>query len=78
MDNIYLSLKNIFSNNNINIENIDNNISMIENGIIDSMTFVNILLTIEEEFNTEIDFENIELQSISSINGLIKYIKENT
>lgn len=60
----------IFTENNINFNNINENDSLISNGIIDSMTFVNILLAIEEKLNIEIDFENIDINSIVTINSL--------
>lgn len=60
----------IFTENNINFNNINENDSLISNGIIDSMTLVNILLAIEEKLNIEIDFENIDINSIVTINSL--------
>ena len=50
----------IFAENNINLKNISEDESLISNGIVDSMTFVNI----------EIDFENIDINSIVTINSL--------
>lgn len=74
MDTIRQTIKDIFTANNIDISNIDENKSLIESGIIDSMTYVNILLEIEASLNIEIDFENIDLASIVSIKGLCDYI----
>ena len=74
MDTIRQTIKDIFTANNIDISNIDENKSLIESGIIDSMTYVNILLEIEDSLNIEIDFENIDLASIVSIKGLYDYI----
>lgn len=74
MDTIRQTIKDIFTANNIDISNIDENKSLIESGIIDSMTYVNILLEIEDSLNIEIDFENVDLDSIVSIKGLCNYI----
>lgn len=74
MDNIKQTIKDIFASNNIDISNIDEDKSLIESGIVDSMTFVNILLEIEESLNIEIDFEKVDLASIVSIDGLVSYI----
>lgn len=74
MDTIRQTIKDIFTANNIDISNIDENKSLIESGIIDSMTYVNILLEIEDSLNIEIDFENVDLSSIVSIKGLCDYI----
>lgn len=74
MDTIRQTIKDIFTANNIDISNIDENKSLIESGIVDSMTYVNILLELEESLNIEIDFENVDLASIVSIKGLYDYI----
>lgn len=60
----------IFAENNIDINNVNGSVSLISSGILDSMTFVNILLSIEDELNIEIDFENIDINSIVTINSL--------
>lgn len=60
----------IFAENSINLKNISEDESLISNGIVDSMTFVNILLAVEEKLNIEIDFENIDINSIVTINSL--------
>ena len=68
----------IFAENNINIDNINEDDSLIAKGILDSMTFVNILLAIEEELNIEIDFENIDINSIVTINSLCDAVSKIT
>lgn len=74
MDTIRQKIVDIFANNSIDVLSVDENKSLIESGIIDSMTYVNILLEIEDSLNIEIDFENVDLASIVSINGLCNYI----
>lgn len=74
MDTVKQKIRDIFTANNIDISNIDENKSLIESGIVDSMTYVNILLELEESLNIEIDFENVDLSSIVSIKGLYDYI----
>ena len=68
----------IFEQNDISLQNINENTSLISNGIVDSMTFVNILLAIEEELNIEIDFENIDINSIVAINSLCDTVSKIT
>ncbi len=68
----------IFAENNINLKNISEDESLISNGIVDSMTFVNILLSIEEKLNIEIDFENIDINSIVTINSLCDALSKMT
>lgn len=68
----------IFEQNDISLQNINEDTSLISNGIVDSMTFVNILLAIEEELNIEIDFENIDINSIVTINSLCDAVSKIT
>lgn len=68
----------IFEQNDISLQNINEDTSLISNGIVDSMTFVNILLAIEEELNIEIDFENIDINSIVTINSLCDTVSKIT
>lgn len=75
MDSIKQQIIEIFKNNDINLNLIDENKSLIEAGIVDSMTFVNILLELEDIFNIEIDFEKVDLTNIVSLKGLYYYIK---
>jgi len=49
-----------------------------ESGILDSLSFAELVVVIEEVFNTEINFENIEdWQSVSSVQGLSDFVKTN-
>lgn len=66
----------IFEQNDISLQNINEDTSLISNGIVDSMTFVNILLAIEEELNIEIDFENIDINSIVTIKNLCDIVSK--
>lgn len=68
--NISQNIKNILINNNVDIKNIGNNTMLVSAGILDSITFVNILLEIEEYFNIEIDFEDEDFNNLTTIDGL--------
>ena len=74
MDTVKQKIRDIFTLNSVDISTVDENTSLIESGIVDSMTYVNILLELEESLNIEIDFENVDLSSIVSIKGLYDYI----
>ncbi len=74
MDTIRQKIVDIFANNSIDVLSVDENKSLIESGIVDSMTFVNILLEIEESLNIEIDFEKVDFISIVSLKGLYSHI----
>lgn len=68
--NISQNIKNILINNNVDINSIDNNTMLVSTGILDSITFVNILLEIEDYFNIEIDFEDEDFNNLTTIEGL--------
>lgn len=68
--NISQNIKNILINNNVDINSIDNNTMLVSAGILDSITFVNILLEIEECFNIEIDFEDEDFNNLTTLEGL--------
>ncbi len=74
MDTVKQKIRDIFTLNSVDISTVDENTSLIESGIVDSMTYVNILLELEESLNIEIDFEKVDLSSIVSIKGLYNYI----
>jgi len=48
--------------------------NLIQEGVIDSIDFMNIISEIEEKFNVEIDFLEIDPQKITTINGLWEII----
>lgn len=76
-DEVYKKISEIFKNYNINIENIDKNVSIIENNITDSITFVNILLEIEDTLQLTINFDEIDMDKLVYFNNLIEYINAN-
>lgn len=74
MNTVKQQIVKIFKDNDIDLLSTDENKSLIQSGIVDSMTFVNILLEIEETFNIEIDFENIDMNSITTVNDLCNIV----
>ena len=64
----------LFSERDIDCSKINDDTLLVHSYIIDSMKLVNILLELEEIFNIEIDFENIEFAELTSVNGLTNYI----
>ena len=66
----------ILKTKGIDANKINRNISVITSGIMDSLAFVNMLLEIEDEFEIEIDFANVELGDIATINGIINHVEE--
>ena len=66
----------ILKTKGIDADKIDRDISVITSGIMDSLAFVNMLLEIEDKFGIEIDFANVELGNIATINGIINHAEE--
>ncbi|HIZ90370.1 MAG TPA: hypothetical protein H9804_10525 [Candidatus Mucispirillum faecigallinarum] len=74
-DDVFEKISEVFKNYNIDIDNIDKHISLIENNITDSLTFVNILLEIEDTLNVLINFDEIDMDQLVYIDNIVNYIK---
>lgn len=71
------TLKPEFDKKGMDIDSFPKNDSLITAGVIDSMTFVNILLTLETELNISLDFGSVDLNGIVSINGMNDFFIKN-
>lgn len=60
----------------LQVEVPDNDLNLMENGIIDSLALVNLITVVEEEFQVSISLETIDLQRFESINKLNELILE--
>lgn len=74
-DDVFEKISEVFKNYNIDIDDIDKHISLIENNITDSLTFVNILLEIEDTLNVLINFDEIDMDQLVYIDNIVNYIK---
>lgn len=54
-------------------ENLD--IDLWKTGLIDSMGFINLLSSLEDEFDVEVDISNITRETMATPNMIIKYIE---
>lgn len=54
-------------------ETLDRNISLIENGILDSLAYVNLVLELEAETEASVSLADIDPYDHTSINGLIAF-----
>ena len=57
-------------------ENIEDDQSLTESGIIDSMGIINIIEYLESKYNIEIDDEDILQKNFGSINKIANYTKK--
>lgn len=53
-------------------------INLFETGLIDSMGFIELLVTFEEEFDVDITPEEIKRDQMSTPNQLIEFIRDKT
>lgn len=50
---------------------------LFESGIMDSLTFVNMLVSIERKFGLVVKLENLELDNFRSLAGIAQFIAQN-
>lgn len=74
-DDVLVKLAEVFKNYNIDIDNVDKSRSLIESNVIDSITFVNMLLDIEDNLGVLINFDEIDMEKLVYIDNLIEHIK---
>lgn len=75
---VYERITAILKNRGVDTENIDKDADFIASGIMDSMAFVNVLLEIENELGIEIDFADMDMVKIGSLNALAAYAESLT
>jgi acyl carrier protein len=51
---------------------------LLASGFIDSLSFVSLLLAIEQEFGISIDIDSIELADFQSVEGIARFIMRET
>ena len=64
------------TNNNMDTVKIDQDTNLIEDLGLDSLQTINFVLLLEDEFDIEIDFEEIEYEMFQKLSTLIEYIEE--
>ena len=55
-------------------QTLDESKSLIELGVIDSFSFVEILTTLQEELGAEIDFMELDPDDFASVEGLVRVV----
>jgi methoxymalonate biosynthesis acyl carrier protein len=60
---------------NLGIEIPAPDVDLIENGLIDSLAFVELLLLIEREFGTPIDLEAVEIDDFRSLASIAAFLE---
>jgi len=62
---------------NIGFDEVDNDFDLVKSGLLDSMSFIDLVAELEEEFKLEIDFElAAEREDFTRLGGLSQLIIE--
>lgn len=51
--------------------------NLITDVALDSLQFINLILALEDEYGFEIDFEELDIDEITTVSRLIEYIEGN-
>jgi len=49
---------------------------LMESGLLDSLTLVELMTSLEEEFNIRISFEEIEIDNFRSIERIVEFVNQ--
>ena len=69
-------IKKFFLNNLGITKKIDENKNLFSSGIIDSMSIIILISLIEKEYKTKINLKKFDINQISSINKIKKYLRK--
>jgi len=74
---IIFKLKEKLEQFGIDKSEIKNDFDLVQSGLLDSMSFVDLVTEMEKKFNIEIDFEKaFDESKLTKINGLIEIFKK--
>ena len=62
----------------MSVHDLDATESLLSQGILDSMSFLEFTVDIESAFNIELDFSELDPSEFTSIENIIKLIKDRT
>jgi len=60
---------------NKNIQTIAEDVSLISSNYLDSLEFIELIATIENEFKIDVDFSEIDPVEMTTLTGIITYIE---
>lgn len=60
---------------NKNIQTIAEDVSLISSNYLDSLEFIELIATIENEFKIDVDFSEIDPVEMTTVTGIISYIE---
>lgn len=56
-------------------EDITDNFDLLTQGVIDSMGFIELIVFFEQQFNTEIDFDEMDAEELTLVGPLCRFIQ---
>jgi acyl carrier protein len=56
--------------------NIDEDLDLIQSGLLNSLEFIEFIVCVEEEFNLEIDFDKYDPSEFTTFSGFVKVVAE--
>jgi len=62
--------------NNVDPTGLTDDFDLMKRGIIDSIDLINLVSAIEERFNIEVDFEDMDTDDLTVVGPLSSYIEE--
>ena len=74
-NNYKKKIKKILLDNKVNVKNYNDNVNLIENGVVDSMQIVTLISDFEKQFKIKIDQKYFFQSNFGSIKSFEKIIK---
>jgi acyl carrier protein len=75
-DAVLRSLSSRLKKAGLSEDEIDGDASLIALGVIDSFSFVELLMDLQRDLSVEVDFMELSPDDFSSINGLVRVLSE--
>lgn len=60
----------------VELQDIDEQANLIDDIGLDSLQLINFLLSVEDEFNIEIDFDNLDFKHLQTITAFCEFINQ--
>jgi acyl carrier protein len=57
---------------NLLLEKLTDEVNLVETGLFDSLGFVTLIATVEEEFDVEVDFGEVDPETFTTLGGIIQ------
>ena len=72
-DYILQKVEELSSQSGRNIGDVDDDFNLLQSGLIDSLAFLELVMTVEKEFDLEIDFSDLDPTEFTTLGGLVRF-----